>query len=88
MWSFSQSAMLFQNRVAWLKWSEKHSPQAADAFRSYEQKVDGAKVRQRSESNRPLAPVHNNQRDGMARATINQGRVSYFPNRLGGGCPM
>jgi catalase len=32
--------------------------------------------------------VHNNQRDGMARATINQGRVSYFPNRLGGGCPM
>src|SRR5271170_343851 len=38
--------------------------------------------------NRPLAPVHNNQRDGMARATINQGRVSYFPNRLGGGCPM
>ena len=38
--------------------------------------------------NRPLAPVHNNQRDGMARATINQGRVAYFPNRLGGGCPM
>jgi catalase len=38
--------------------------------------------------NRPLAPVHNNQRDGMGRATINQGRVSYFPNRLGGGCPM
>lgn len=27
-----------------------HSPQAADAFRSYEQTVDGAKVRQRSES--------------------------------------
>ena len=38
--------------------------------------------------NRPLAPVHNNQRDGMARATINKGRVAYFPNRLGGGCPM
>lgn len=38
--------------------------------------------------NRPLAPVHNNQRDAMARTTINKGRVSYFPNRLGGGCPM
>jgi len=38
--------------------------------------------------NRPLAPVHNNQRDGMARTIINKGRVSYFPNRLGGGCPM
>jgi catalase len=38
--------------------------------------------------NRPLAPVHNNQRDAMARVTINKGRVAYFPNRLGGGCPM
>jgi catalase len=38
--------------------------------------------------NRPLDPVHNNQRDGMARTVINKGRVSYFPNRLGGGCPM
>jgi len=38
--------------------------------------------------NRPLNPVHNNQRDAMARVTINKGRVSYFPNRLGGGCPM
>ena len=38
--------------------------------------------------NRPLNPVHNNQRDGLGRATINKGRVSYFPNRLGGGCPM
>jgi catalase len=38
--------------------------------------------------NRPLDPVHNNQRDGMARSVINKGRVSYFPNRLGGGCPM
>jgi catalase len=38
--------------------------------------------------NRPLSPVHNNQRDAMARTTINKGRVSYFPNRLGGGCPM
>jgi catalase len=38
--------------------------------------------------NRPLNPVHNNQRDAMARTTINKGRVAYFPNRLGGGCPM
>ena len=38
--------------------------------------------------NRPLAPVHNNQRDAMARTVVNKGRVSYFPNRLGGGCPM
>src|SRR5450631_1461120 len=38
--------------------------------------------------NRPLDPVHNNQRDGMAQTVINKGRVSYFPNRLGGGCPM
>jgi catalase len=38
--------------------------------------------------NRPLDPVHNNQRDGMARNVINKGRVAYFPNRLGGGCPV
>jgi catalase len=38
--------------------------------------------------NRPLNPVYNNQRDAMARTVINKGRVSYFPNRLGGGCPM
>ncbi len=38
--------------------------------------------------NRPLVPVHNNQRDGMARTTINKGRVSYFPNSLAAGCPM
>ncbi|HEY4136351.1 MAG TPA: catalase, partial [Alphaproteobacteria bacterium] len=38
--------------------------------------------------NRPLNPVQNNQRDAMARTTINPGRVAYFPNRLGGGCPM
>ena len=38
--------------------------------------------------NRPVAPVHNNQRDGHMRQTINQGRVSYQPNSLGGGCPM
>jgi len=38
--------------------------------------------------NRPLAPVHNNQRDGIMRQTINQSRASYFPNSLGAGCPM
>ncbi|HSA87808.1 MAG TPA: catalase, partial [Nitrospira sp.] len=38
--------------------------------------------------NRPIAPAHNNQRDGHMRRTINQGRVSYHPNSLGGGCPM
>jgi catalase len=38
--------------------------------------------------NRPLAPVHNNQRDGFMRQTINKGRVSYFPNSLASGCPM
>ena len=35
--------------------------------------------------NRPLCPVHNNQRDAVARATINTGRVSYFPSSLPGG---
>ncbi len=38
--------------------------------------------------NRPLSPVHNNQRDGHMRQTINTGRVSYEPNTLGGGCPF
>ncbi len=38
--------------------------------------------------NRPLAPVHNNQRDAPMRHTINTGKVSYEPNTLGGGCPF
>jgi catalase len=38
--------------------------------------------------NRPLCPVSNNQRDAQARVTINPGRVAYFPNSLGDGCPM
>jgi len=38
--------------------------------------------------NRPLCPASNNQRDGQARATINAGRVAYFPNTLNDGCPM
>lgn len=37
--------------------------------------------------NRPVAPAHNNQRDGLMRQEINVGRVSYHPNSLGGGCP-
>ncbi|WP_311223827.1 MULTISPECIES: catalase [unclassified Acidovorax] len=38
--------------------------------------------------NTPLAPVHNNQRDGMHRQNIPRGRVSYEPNSLAGGCPF
>jgi catalase len=38
--------------------------------------------------NRSLRLADNHQRDGFARMTINKGRVSYFPNSLGGGCPM
>ncbi len=37
--------------------------------------------------NRTIAPMHNNHRDGHMRQEINTGRVSYFPNSLGGGCP-
>lgn len=38
--------------------------------------------------NRPVVPVHNNQRDGFMRQQINKGRTSYHPNSLGGGCPF
>jgi catalase len=38
--------------------------------------------------NAPVAQVHNNQRDGMHRQSINRGRVAYEPNSLGGGCPF
>jgi len=38
--------------------------------------------------NRPIAPVHNNQRDGHMRQTINEGQSSYHPNTTGGGCPF
>ncbi len=38
--------------------------------------------------NRPVAPVHNNQQDGHMRQTINRGQANYFPNTIGGGCPM
>lgn len=37
--------------------------------------------------NRPVAEVHNNQRDGYGQHTIPRGRSSYYNNSLGGGCP-
>ncbi|MEO5987703.1 MAG: catalase [Candidatus Eisenbacteria bacterium] len=38
--------------------------------------------------NRPVAAVHNNQRDGHMRQEINRGATSYQPNTIGGGCPF
>ena len=38
--------------------------------------------------NRPINDVHNNQRDGYMRYTINTNRTSYYPNSLGGGYPQ
>jgi catalase len=38
--------------------------------------------------NRSVAPVHNHQREGHMRQTINRGKASYEPNTIGGGCPM
>ena len=38
--------------------------------------------------NAPIAPVANNQRDGLHRQAIHRGRVAYEPNSLGGGCPF
>ncbi len=38
--------------------------------------------------NRSTAPVHNNQRDGFMRHTINKSKAAYEPNSLGGGCPF
>lgn len=32
--------------------------------------------------NRPIGPVHNNQRDGHMRQTVNRGKVAYTPNGL------
>ncbi|MHA4896389.1 catalase HPII [Pedobacter sp. PWIIR3] len=37
--------------------------------------------------NRPVVPVHNNQRDGHMRQTINRGKTSYNPNSLGNNDP-
>jgi catalase len=38
--------------------------------------------------NRSVAPVHNNQRDGFMRQTVNRGQTSYEPNTVRGGCPF
>lgn len=38
--------------------------------------------------NRPVNGVHNNQRDGIMRQTVNAGRAAYHPNTIGGGCPF
>ncbi len=38
--------------------------------------------------NSPLAPIQNNQRDGMHRQALHRGRVAYEPNSLAGGCPF
>jgi hypothetical protein len=38
--------------------------------------------------NRPIAPVTNHQGAGFMRMTIGKGKTNYFPNSLGGGCPM
>jgi catalase len=37
--------------------------------------------------NRPIIPVHNNQRDGFMRQTINRGKTSYGPNTIGNNDP-
>ena len=37
--------------------------------------------------NRPLAPLHNGQRDAMHRQTIDKGQASYEPNSIDGGWP-
>jgi catalase len=38
--------------------------------------------------NRPLAVVHNNQRDGLMRQTINRGKTAHSPNNISSGCPF
>lgn len=38
--------------------------------------------------NSPVAPVQNNQRDGIHRQALHRGRVAYEPNSLAGGCPF
>jgi catalase len=37
--------------------------------------------------NRTIAPMHNNQRNGLHRHEVNVGRVAYFPNSLANGSP-
>jgi len=38
--------------------------------------------------NRPVVPVHNNQRDGYMRQTINRGKTSYGPNGIAANNPV
>ncbi len=38
--------------------------------------------------NKPVCPVNNDQRDGFSQYNIYTSKVNYFPNSLGGGCPM
>jgi catalase len=38
--------------------------------------------------NRSVAPIHNNQRDGHMRQTINKGKTAHSPNSMSGGCPF
>jgi catalase len=38
--------------------------------------------------NRSIAPVHNNQRDGHMRQTINKGKTAHGPNGMNAGCPF
>ena len=38
--------------------------------------------------NRPIVPIHNNQRDGYMRQAINIGQSSYHPNTIGNGYPV
>ncbi|MEP6615413.1 MAG: catalase [Ginsengibacter sp.] len=38
--------------------------------------------------NRPVVPVHNNQRDGHMRQTINRGQTAHDPNAMANGCPF
>ncbi|MEA4923734.1 MAG: catalase [Syntrophomonadaceae bacterium] len=38
--------------------------------------------------NRPVVPVHNNQRDGLHRMSIHPGPVSYFPNTMAANSPF
>jgi catalase len=38
--------------------------------------------------NKPLNGKYNHQEAGFMRHTINKGKVNYWPNSIGGGCPM
>ncbi len=38
--------------------------------------------------NRPVVPIHNNQRDGHMRQQINKGKTAHSPNGMSGGCPF